>query len=351
MSPAPERYAYPPASAAPLPPMLHEHFTVARHAADAQALAWREHVGRILDSHITRRQVAHGFHGEIDAYVLPDMVYLDSRTDPLIQSRTVARISTDAMQDFVFHVAVHGMMETCVARGTQPGATQFTPGILALDMAQPMRMVRPTAARVLAFFVPRSLVESEIDDAPAIHGRVIGYSSPLTRMILDQLLVLCQRMPHMPASEAAETVRTCAHLILAAFGKGQAPSGRSRAAARAALQSQVHRYIQANLHNADLSPQTILQRFALPRPTMYRMFESEGGLATYIRHCRLWEAAAELVRRPDMAVVEVGYGLGFNSAPDFTRAFRRAFGMAPRDFRQSGFSLADEGAGASASGN
>ena len=342
MSSAPERYAFPQASAtAATPPMLQEHFSVAQHDPGAQALAWRDHVGRILDSHITRSQVANGFRGEIDAYVLPDMVYLDSRTDPLIQARTGARISTDTMRDFVFHVAAQGMMETRVDRDMhRGGAPQFGPGILALDMAQPMRMVRPTRARVLAFFVPRSLVEAEIADAAAIHGCVIGYGSPLTRLILDQLLVLCHSLPTLSAHEAAQTIRSCCHLIIAAFNKRQVLGERARAAGRAALQNQVQRFILANLHNPDLSPQTILQRFALPRPTMYRMFESEGGLATYIRHRRLWEAATELVQHPDMAVVEVGYGLGFNSAPDFARAFRRAFGVPPREFRALGLSLA-----------
>jgi hypothetical protein len=32
-------------------------------------------------------------------------------------------------------------------------------------------------------------------------------------------------------------------------------------------------------------------------------------------------------------VIEIAYGLGFKSASDFTRAFRRAYDMAPQDFR------------------
>lgn len=346
MKSASDRYAYPTASAGastPLPAVVHQHFTVAREAVNAQALAWSDYVGRILDSPVSRSQVASGFHGEIDAYVLPDMIYLDSRTDPLIQARTGGRISTDAMRDFVFHVAVHGMMETGVGGG-RSHSTQFMPGILALDMGQPMRMVRPTRARVLAFFVPRDLVESEIADAPSIHGRVVGYASPLGRLILGHLSTLCRHLPSMPAHEAASTIRTCAHLIIAAFGKQAQLSHRARTAARSALQSQVCRYVQANLHNSDLSPESVLRRFALPRTALYRMFEAEGGLATYVRHCRLWEAAGDLVRQPDMAVVEIGYGLGFNSASDFSRAFRRAFGMPPQEFRALRFDMGERGA-------
>jgi AraC-like DNA-binding protein len=37
--------------------------------------------------------------------------------------------------------------------------------------------------------------------------------------------------------------------------------------------------------------------------------------------------------------MEIAYGLGFSSASDFTRAFRRAYGMAPQDFRALGLDL------------
>jgi AraC-like DNA-binding protein len=63
------------------------------------------------------------------------------------------------------------------------------------------------------------------------------------------------------------------------------------------------------------------------------MFEHEGGLGTYIRHLRLRHAADELIRYPHVMVTDIAYGLGFKSASDFTRAFRRAYGMAPQEFR------------------
>ncbi|MGX9712929.1 helix-turn-helix domain-containing protein [Janthinobacterium lividum] len=35
-----------------------------------------------------------------------------------------------------------------------------------------------------------------------------------------------------------------------------------------------------------------------------------------------------------LAVTQIGLGLGFNSASDFSRAFSRAYGMSPRDYRE-----------------
>lgn len=330
------RYAFPDSAAAPL--VMRQHFTVANEAPTLQAAAWGDYVGRIMDVPLPRAHRQHGFRGEIYNYVLKDFVFLDSRTDAISQARTAARISRDQMRSYVFHVAVEGIIETVSGAGLQRKSAQFVPGILALDMGQPMRMVRPTWARVLAFLLPRAMVESEIPDAEAIHGRVVAYTSPLTRLILDHLGALCRGLPSMPDAEADHAIRTCAQLIIAAFGKQMKLEGGARAAARVALLGKIRRHIHARLYDADLTPESVQLAFGLPRPTLYRMFEEEGGLAAYIRNCRLREAAEELVRSPRMPVMEIAFGLGFGSPSDFTRAFRRAYGMAPLDFRALGLS-------------
>lgn len=328
-----QRYAYPPETDASKTTLIHRHFTVANETRALQAPAWRDYVGRFLDVPLTRAHLAGGFRGEIDTYILPDMIYLDSRTDPVAQLRTLSRISTDNVRDFVFHVAVEGIIETIAGTGRQRKSAQFVPGILALDLNQPMHMVRPTYARVLAFFLPRAMVEAEIPDAESIHGRVIGYTSPLTQLLLKQLNMLCRHLPSLAPAEAERIIRNCAQLIVAAFAKQARLGERARTAAYAATQDEIRGHVEANLHRETLSPNSVLRAFQLPRATLYRMFEQEGGLGAYIRHCRLRTAAAELAAFPKTPVMEIAYSLCFNSASDFTRAFRRAYGMSPQDFR------------------
>jgi len=314
------------------PRLVYQHFSTHNEAPQSQLLAWRERTSHILDVPITRTQMADGFRGTIDSYRADDLMFMHCRTDPLLQMRSVARISTDNVRDFVFHVAMEGSIETVTGLYPQRKAMQSVPGILALDMNQPMRMERP-GCRVAAFFLPRAMVESILPGAESIHGRVVEYTSPLARMIPAQLATLCRSLHTMSPSEGHSALRTCAYLIVAAFGKQTGLSGNVRAAARAAMFDSARRYIEANLHEPALSPQSVLNASQLPRPTLYRLFEHEGGLATYIRNRRLREAADELLRFPHRAVVEIAYGLGFKSPADFNHAFRRAYDMPPRDFR------------------
>src|ERR1700754_131738 len=313
------------------PAVARQRFTVADQAAGSQMLAWKDYVSRILDVPVSRTQVARGFRGEIDTYALGDMRYLDSRTDPVSQSRTAARISTDNVTDYVFHVTLDGLVET--ETGTHRKSVQYVPGIVVLDMAQPMTMRRPTAAHVLAFFLPRAMVEAILPEAESLHGQVLSYSDPFTRLLREHLRLLRRDLATMDDMDAESALRSGTELIVASFGKMAQVGQTARAAARTAMLPQVKRHIHANIHSRDLVPERILEGFPLTRPTLYRMFEPEGGLHAYIRNCRLREAARRLSGVPAMPVSRIAEALGFSHASDFTRAFHRAYGMAPQAFR------------------
>ncbi|AUT75171.1 AraC-type DNA-binding protein [Paraburkholderia hospita] len=313
-------------------PYVHDYFSTASESPQQQLLAWRNRIGHILDVPVAKSQRESGFRGTIDSYRSADLAFMDCRTDAILQTRTAARISTDSARQFVFHVLVDGQIETKTGMYPKRVSTQIKPGILALDMGQPMRMER-TDCRLLAIFLPREWLAPVLPEPESIHGHVIEYDSPLARLIPGYLAALSQTGQSINPADFHDALKTCAMLIAAAFGKRTGRAGGARAVARAAVFGTLRRYIEANLHEPDLSPESVLLASQLSRPTLYRLFESEGGLATYIRNRRLSQAADELRRYPNKAVVEIAYGLGFNSASDFNRAFRRAFDMSPLDFR------------------
>jgi AraC-like DNA-binding protein len=314
-------------------PCIHERFSTASESPRQQLLAWRQRIAHILDVPVSKEQQASGFHGSIDSYRYADMAFMDCRTDAVMQTRSAARISTDNVRQFVFHVLVEGKIETATGMHPKRVAMQSNPGILALDMGQPMSMER-TNCRLHAIFLSREIIASVVPEPESLHGSVIEYDSPLARLIPAYLSALCQDRQFATSADRYDATRTCALLIAAAFGKRAGLSGGARAATRAAVFGTIRRYIEANLHESDLSPESVLLASQLSRPTLYRLFENEGGLAAYIRNRRLIAAAHELRRYPHKTVVEIAYGLGFNSASDFNRAFRRAYEMSPLDFRQ-----------------
>lgn len=330
---APERPLSPPGVA-------HSHFDVHAEPPDRQFLAWRARVGHVMDALPSPDVLERPFHAAIDRYDVGGLVFTECRSDALVMERSLARVSTDSVRDFAFHVFEHGGMHDVRVRATPrtlrkgepPPAPAGTATILALDMNQPVRM-RRSDCRVHTFFVPGALVQETFPDPEALHGRMLACTTPLARLAAGHAISLARHIGGMTPAAAQSSVRTGAQLVVSAFGKQAGFEGNARAAARAAMFDQVRRHVQTHLHRADLTPESVLAALQLPRPTLYRMFQHEGGLGSYIRSLRLRQAASDLARYPHVMVTDIAYGAGFGSASDFSRAFRRTYGIAPQDFR------------------
>ncbi len=316
----------------PDPGIVCSSFSTHAAAMNEQMLAWRDRVGHIVDVPPSKEKIATGFSGRIDRYAVRDFVFTDSRTDALTLERSVARVSTDVRRDYVFHLFAQGDIGTVTGTPTKRSAANSTRGMVAFDLDQPFRVERP-ACHVLTLFVPKAVVDTAFPGADSIHGRVVEQGSPLSQLVFDHAEALSRDLPQMNAAQAANELDAAAQLLIAAFRKQARLSGDTRAAVQVAVLSQVRRYIEANLHRAELSPSSVVDALELKRATIYRWFEHEGGLGAYIRNRRLREAASELIRYPHLQVIDIAYGLGFKSASDFTRAFRRAYDMSPQDAR------------------
>jgi AraC-like DNA-binding protein len=309
----------------------HHHFDVGNEPFDQQLLAWRRRVGHVIDVLPTCDQVVSPFSARIDRYILGDRLFTDCSSDAMELERSVARISTDPIRDYVFQVFTEGGVES--VKGVHPEIPR--PGvasIVVLDLNQPIKMKR-ARCRVLTFSVPRPIVDAALPHAESIHGRVFTNTTPLTRLMVEHVSALSNQLPGMSASEATQAFDTGVQLMLGAFAKQAKLGGNVRAAARSAMFDKVRRYVQKNLYQPWLTPESVLASLQLPRATVYRLFQHEGGLGRYIVNCRLRESALQLVRYPDRQVTEIAYSLGFNSASDFTRAFRRCYDMPPQEHR------------------
>jgi AraC-like DNA-binding protein len=71
------------------------------------------------------------------------------------------------------------------------------------------------------------------------------------------------------------------------------------------------------------------------------MFEPLGGIASYIRERRMFRCLAEITSptHTHRSIADLAYSWGFGNEAAFSRAFRRMFGMSPREAR-SGAGLA-----------
>lgn len=94
-------------------------------------------------------------------------------------------------------------------------------------------------------------------------------------------------------------------------------------------------YIELNL-DSKIELKDLADRVFMSKYHFHRVFHSVVGepVAEYIRKKRLMEAAEELSNTDDK-IVDIALKYQFSSQETFTKAFKKLYGMPPREFRRN----------------
>lgn len=102
------------------------------------------------------------------------------------------------------------------------------------------------------------------------------------------------------------------------------------------LLHRVRAYVDARLWDRTLTPATVAAAQHISVRYLHKLFEGQGStIGRWIQHRRLEEARRELAapESAGLTVSAVARRWGFANATHFSRSFRAAYGMAPRDWR------------------
>jgi AraC-like DNA-binding protein len=117
------------------------------------------------------------------------------------------------------------------------------------------------------------------------------------------------------------------------------PSSITHVGSRSLILSRVKKYIAQHLHDVDLDAECIASSVGVSRAHLYRIFDETGtSLMRYVWWCRLDRAAELLARRsgPAIAIREIAYRCGFENAANFSRTFKKRFGITPKEMAMYG---------------
>ncbi|GAA4740848.1 helix-turn-helix domain-containing protein [Actinomycetospora chibensis] len=162
-------------------------------------------------------------------------------------------------------------------------------------------------------------------------------SSPLYPLVRDHV-VRVQAQARTPAGSAVAadlgraSVRLVRALVLSAAGQARGPD-ETRTASTA---DRVDAYVRTHLRDPDLGPAEIAAENGISVRALYRIFEERGvGLEQSIIERRLEGARTDLAApgRRHHSIATVARTWGFDNPSFFSRRFRAAFGVTPRQWR------------------
>lgn len=290
---------------------------------------WQEHLNRHYDPR-AQKEYPQAFDVRANFWRLGNVLLSDFLVPAQDWSRSRACIGRDGMDLFMVQLYRKGWNGP-----RDSGKMARTGDILIFDMAQPTDR-RGGDNEALTLFLPRSLLGPHLR-APDEHNlQLLPARDPLAALLRDHLVSLHARLPEMSLDQAQAVIPATVQLTAAALNgvvRDEQAGG-----VRMAMTERICSYINAHILAPELDPETIAGRFGMTRRNLGYLFESQGGVAAYIRRKRLSMIRAALSHpsRKGQSIEAIAEAHGFNHYRSFALAFQRQFGVTPREVRVRG---------------
>jgi AraC-like DNA-binding protein len=257
--------------------------------------------------------------------------------DPQRVNRTRELIDAQAEEAWLLMLQLDG---TCsIRQGDQH--SRLAPGDIGfLDTSRPYEVLFPHTFRQSILKVPTSLFRDVIPMRRDVAGMALAGGDPLTEIARANLLLL-ERFAHEinPALLPAAAGRAVDHLSVAMRARlDDGPVRKDRGAsaqhfARASL------YILDHLRERSLSVERIAKALNISSGHLHEVFRKAAGstIGAYIRAQRLERCRRDLADQSlrHQSITSIAHRWGFSETSSLSRAFRAAYQMSPRRFRQT----------------
>jgi AraC-like DNA-binding protein len=290
---------------------------------------WTEAIGVIFDSR-SRKTVEDGFFASVDAAFMGEVALGRLQATAQDFDRSRYKIARDGMDGYLLQFYLRGQSAT---RGGSNAEVAGEGDLYVIDMAQPLATSTSDHDQI-SLVVPRRLMAERLDGPDSVHMRVVPAGLPLVALFRDSLRSLQRQIDGMSRREAEAALPPLLDLAAAAIN-GHVDE-RGMAGVNLAQFVAVRRHVEERLLDPGLTLDGVLAAFGLSRRKAYRLFEPVGGFATHVNRRRLQRSLLAL-RSPEwrhLTISEIGSAHGFANAENFSRAFRREYGLSPREVRQ-----------------
>lgn len=258
------------------------------------------------------------------------LIVSHTRVTPARFCRDAARARRDSFDHFILRVLRRGQGRL---RHASFGATT-QPGELVLFSMHETWNVEWDDAEWVSLCIPRDLDLLLTAGLAALPSGLLKGSG--AGLIADIVLALPARAAAARADELPVLARAVHAAIGACLLSGTSlPTIPAADAAISPVKERVRRAILRSIGSPRLTPERLAIAAGVSRSSLYRLFEAEGGVARYVQHVRLSLAHAAL-RDPlqsDKSISAIAEAHGFPAPPDFSRAFKAAYGTTPSAVR------------------
>ncbi|MGW1428304.1 AraC-like ligand-binding domain-containing protein [Streptomyces sp. NPDC002431] len=248
-------------------------------------------------------------------------------------TRTARQTRHDPDEDYRLVLPVSGEM---VLRQDER-ELRLAPGTGSLlTFSTPFELSQDASARAFILSIPAQEVNGRLNRSSPLAVR-LGLGSGLGRVVGDMLAVLHEERATLTSSEFDAVAERLVELVcLLVMGDDRpTPSGRLPE-----VETVVRRYVREHVADPRLNGATVARSLGWSLRQVQLALQHAGTTPSeLIREERL-RLVKDRLRTPayrHMTITDLAHASGFSSSSALSTAFRRRFGVCPRDMRRVGF--------------
>lgn len=279
-------------------------------------------------------QSARDFTASLDMRQLSPDVSIAGVTDQAIVINRTERLASASLSDDI-HISLQAAGRGFVSQYGR--VTDVSPGVLTVtETHRPFTLnyVEPNQ-RHIVLQASRSALGVSDDMIRHVAGRQVSGPNP-ARDAYVSLVTSLMAQPEALSEPASLEMSGIVTSLASAMLRSAFESTPIMPTTNEALFLAMRNFIRSHLSSPMLSPETVARAHFVSRRKLYEIFELHGEApADVIRTERITRAAELLGNSAAHASIsDVAFMTGFSDVTTFTRAFRRHFGVTPRDWRQ-----------------
>ena len=203
------------------------------------------------------------------------------------------------------------------------------------DTRQPYRITAPQGTEQLIAIVSRdSVMTQRIHHLDDLLARKFSGKTGMGKLALEFMVSAFNEIPLISPEAEWEIAAAISNLMrLTMLDASDIPT---EVSLRQVWRDRIKSYILSHLRDPDLSIGQIASALNCTKRYVHKMFQPEGAsVSEWILRTRLARCREDLRNpaRSRASITEIAYSWGFNSPAHFSRAFKEAFEVSPRFFR------------------
>ncbi|MFR9798548.1 helix-turn-helix domain-containing protein [Streptomyces sp. MS06] len=310
-------------------------FTTKELPANDRFEAWTEQLGRThAPMHLSSERAA-DFRGHQRVIGLGEVTVWPASFDSLVFRRTPKLIRQSDPE--VFHLSLLRRGDGVASWGGRQVGYRVDDFHVNCSSRSYDISTGQDPVSIVGVEIPRAAVDFPAGRTYGVVGRRISGREGMGALLAGLLVQLSSDTSSYRPADAERLGRVVTDLVTAVFAHALEAEPHLQPETRVrTLLLRIKSFVRRNLGDPDLTPAQIAAAHHISRSYLYRLFREEGlTVAAYIRGQRLANARRDLTDPAlrTLPVNAVAARWGYLRPGDFTRAFRAAYGITPRELR------------------